>query len=82
MAKIVFDKPTRDLLSRQLQRHLKDELDLEVDPVDAGGLVDFLSETLGPHFYNQGLADARTAVGQRAELIVEALYELEQPLKR
>ena len=82
MAKIAFDKPTRDLLSRQLMRHLKDELDLEVDPVDAGGLVDFLSETLGPHFYNQGLADAQAAIKARAELIVEAIYDLEQPLKR
>ena len=82
MAKIVFDKPTRDLLSRQLMRHLKDELDLDVDPVDAGGLVDFLSETLGPHFYNQGLADAQAVIRSRAELIVEAVYDLEQPLKR
>jgi uncharacterized protein (DUF2164 family) len=82
MGKIAFDKPTRDLLSRQLMRHLKDELDVEIDPVDAGGLVDFLSETLGPHFYNQGLADARAMVGKRAELIAEAIYELEQPLKR
>jgi uncharacterized protein (DUF2164 family) len=82
MARIAFDKPTRDLLSRQLMRHLKDELDVEVDPVDAVGLVDFLAETLGPHFYNQGLADARAVVGQRAELIAEAIYELEQPLKR
>jgi len=82
MAKIVFDKPTRDLLSRQLMRHLKDELDVEVDPVDAGGLVDFLSETLGPHFYNQGLADAQAVIRTRAELIVEAVYDLEQPLKR
>lgn len=82
MAKIVFDRPTRDLLSRQLMRHLKDALDLEVDPVDAGGLVDFLSETLGPHFYNQGLADAQAVIKARAELIVEAVYDLEQPLKR
>lgn len=82
MAKINFDKATRDLLGRQLMRHLKDELDLDLDPVDAGGLVDFLSETLGPHFYNQGLADAQAVVRERAELIVETIYELEQPLKR
>lgn len=82
MARITFDKPTRDLLSRQLMRHLKDDLDIEVDPVDAGGLVDFLSETLGPHFYNQGLADAQAVIRARTELIVEAVYDLEQPLKR
>ncbi len=82
MAKIVFDKPTRELLSRQLQRHLKDELDLDVDPVDAGGLLDFLSESVGPHFYNQGLTDARAVIAERAELMAEALYVLEQPLKR
>jgi uncharacterized protein (DUF2164 family) len=82
MAKITFDKPTRDLLARQLMRHLKDELDVEIDPVDAGGLVDLLSETLGPHFYNQGLADAQAVIKARADLIVEAVYDLEQPIKR
>ena len=82
MPKINFDRDTRDLLSRQLMRHLKTELDVEIDPVDAGGLIDFLSETLGPHFYNQALTDARAMVAQKAELIAEALYELEQPLKR
>lgn len=82
MPRITFDRETRDLLSRQVMRHLKDELDVEIDPVDAGGLVDFLSETLGPHFYNQALADAQAMVAQKAELIAEGLYELEQPLKR
>ena len=47
--KIEFDKPTRDALARALSRHLSDELDVEVGAMDALRLLDFISETLGPH---------------------------------
>ena len=81
MAKIEFDKQTCDQLARLISRHMKDELDLEVAPFDALDLLDFLSETLGPHYYNQGLYDAQAVLKTRADLLIEAVEELEQPVK-
>ncbi len=81
MSIIEFDKQTRETLSRLLVRHLKDELDVEIEPFDGVALLEFLSETLGPYFYNQGLHDAQAVVKDRVDAIVEAVYDIEKPLK-
>ena len=81
MAAIEFDKETRDQLSRTIARHLKSELDVDVAPFEALELLDWLSERLGPHYYNQGLADAQTVVKARAEDVVEAIYGLGRAAK-
>jgi len=82
MSRIEFDKETRDQLSRGLKRRLKDTLDVEIDPFDALDLLDFLSETLGPHYYNQGLHDAQAIVKDRVDAIIEDIYVIEKPLGR
>lgn len=82
MARIAFDRATREALARRLVRQLKDELDLEVEPMDGQRLIDLLSETLGPAFYNQGLRDAQAALQARLDDIAEAIAGLEQPEAR
>ena len=44
-------------------------------------LVDFITERLGPVFYNQGLYDAQAIVHSKVELISEAIYGIEKPVK-
>jgi uncharacterized protein (DUF2164 family) len=80
MSRIEFDKETRDQLSRGLRRRLKDTLAVEIDPFDALDLLDFLSETLGPHYYNQGLHDAQAIVKDRVDAILEDIYVIEKPV--
>ncbi|MDP1632477.1 MAG: DUF2164 domain-containing protein [Caulobacter sp.] len=79
MAGIELDKPARELMLRQLGRYLKVELDVEIGGLPAEFLLDFLTEHLGPHYYNQGLQDARTAFLKRVDEIGETIYELEKP---
>ena len=81
MSRIELDNPTREMLSRLLRRHLKAELDVEIEPFDGLDLLDFLSETLGPYYYNQGLHDAQTIVQTRVDEIIEAVHQIEKPLK-
>ena len=71
----------RDALAEALSRYLKDELDLEVTGFDAQFLLDFISQTLGPHYYNQGLWDAQAALQKKLDLISQAIDELEKPAK-
>ena len=78
MARIEFDRTTRDALARRLVQQLRDELDLEVAPMDAQRLLDLLAATLGPAFYNQGLRDAQAAVQARVDDMAEAIAGLEQ----
>ena len=81
MPRIEFDKETRDTLAREIAHHLKAELDLDVAPFEALELLDFLSEQLGPHYYNQGLADVQALVKAKADDVVEAIYGLERASK-
>ncbi|WP_334164093.1 DUF2164 domain-containing protein [Phenylobacterium sp.] len=81
MARIELEKPVREALVRALSRYLKDELDVEVGRMDALLFLDFISETMGPHFYNQGLADAQAILQARLEQISEAISEIEKPAK-
>jgi uncharacterized protein (DUF2164 family) len=81
MARIELDKPVRDALTRALSRYLKDELDVEIGGMDALLLLDFLADTIGPHFYNQGLADAQAVLAKRLEDLTEAITAIEKPVR-
>ena len=81
MSRIELEKPVRDGLARALTRYLKDELDVEVGGMDAMLLLDFVTEKLGPHYYNQGLADAQAIFSKKVEQIADAIYEIEKPAR-
>ena len=82
MPKIEFDRATREDIARRLVKRLRDELDIEVAPMDGQRLLDILSESLGPAWYNQGLRDAQAAVQARVDDIAEAIAGLERPEPR
>ena len=75
---IAFDKRTRETLARQLVRRLRDDLDVEIAPMDGDRLLDIVSETLGGAFYNQGLQDAQAVLQAKTEDIAEAIAGLER----
>lgn len=81
MPKITFDKDTRAKLVGGLSDYLRTELDLDVKGFDAEFLLDFVTERLGPYYYNQGLHDAQALYREKFEAVLEAVYEIEQPLK-
>lgn len=79
---IALDRKTEDAVARQLRAHLKDELEIDIDPFEAIALVGFLAKTLGPHFYNQGLTDAEAILRKRLDSILDAVGDLHQPVPR
>jgi uncharacterized protein (DUF2164 family) len=82
MSKIELPKDTAEAAAKTLSKYLKDELDLEVKGFDAVFLVDFITERLGPHFYNQGLYDAQAILAKKSDEIGEAILGAEKPVKR
>jgi len=66
-----------DLISR-LQDYCDAELDRELGSFEAAFLLDFISETMGPYYYNRGIYDAQTLLQQQLEQVGESIYELEQ----
>lgn len=79
MTKIGFSKDDKEYLVRKIQTYFSDELDQDIGNFDAGFLLDFLSEQLGPYFYNQGLYDAQAVLDNRLESFKDAIYEIEKP---
>jgi uncharacterized protein (DUF2164 family) len=82
VAAIKFTQAEKSLLIEKFQRYFSDELDRELGQFEADFLLDFITEEMGAYFYNRGLYDAQAVVAQRAELIVEAIAELEQATPR
>ncbi|EEX94030.1 hypothetical protein VIOR3934_08526 [Vibrio orientalis CIP 102891 = ATCC 33934] len=79
MSKIEFTSQQKQAMSRELQRYLEDELDVEIGQFDADFLLDFITNKFGPAFYNQGLSDAETIMQRKIVDIADELYEIEQP---
>ena len=75
---IKFSQEERDRLTRKIQQYFNDELDQEIGQFPAQFLLDFISEEIGPYYYNRGLMDAQEVVESR---LSDAVYELEQPIK-
>ncbi|MBN9671288.1 DUF2164 domain-containing protein [Roseibium aggregatum] len=78
MSDFELDKDTRTRLAGQIQRFMDEELDVEIGNMDAGFLIDFLSGTLGAHYYNLGLKDAQALFARKADDIVDEIYALER----
>lgn len=79
MTAIKLDQDIRAEAAQALQRYLAEELDVSIGGFDAEFLLDLIIEQLGSHFYNQGLADAMTALEGKMEEFSEVLSELQQP---
>jgi uncharacterized protein (DUF2164 family) len=79
---IELSKDTRDVLIQKMTRHLKSEFDIDIGGFDAAFLLDYIAETMGPYFYNQGLQDAQAIFREKFEVIAEAIYDIEKPLRR
>jgi len=79
MSEFELDKDTKTRLARQIQRYLADELEVDIGNMDAEFLIDFLSGSLGAHYYNLGLKDAHALFARRADDIADELYSMEKP---
>ena len=69
------------MISR-LQDYCDTELDRELGSFEAQFLMDFISETMGPFYYNRGIFDAQALLQEQLEHVGESIYQLEKtPLK-
>jgi uncharacterized protein (DUF2164 family) len=76
--KISFEKQQRADIVGKIQRYFVDELDSEIGAIPAELLLNFFTETIGPHYYNQGVKDAQAVFARLADNVNDELYGLEQ----
>lgn len=67
MADITLSPAERDGLREALRDYCRDHFELELEQFDAEFFIDFISEKLGPVYYNAGIEEAiRTSGLERA----------------
>lgn len=78
MAEIKFSREQKQVLVQQIQKYFEQELQQDIGDFDAEFLLDFFTEKVGGHYYNQGLNDARALLDEKLDTITESFYELEK----
>lgn len=71
--KINLNKDSKDQVILEIKRYFLEERNEEIGDLAATLLVDFLTEHIGPVFYNQGIQDAILFMNDK----VDDLYSLE-----
>ena len=78
MSEIKFSKEEVEIIANKIQLYFSEELNHEIGQFDAQFFLDFISEEIGPYFYNRGLYDAQSILESRMEIISEAIYDIEK----
>jgi len=69
---ISLDKPDREEAIASIQCYLRSELDQDIGNLQAGALLHFFLEDIGPLIYNIAISDAQERMQSRvAELDIE-----------
>ncbi len=75
-----FTKTEKEAIIRKIQTYFADELDQKIGAFEAGFLLNFFTEEIGPYFYNLALRDAQAILSRRMDDISGAIDELVKPV--
>lgn len=78
MEKGLVSREDMERLLLRVQRHLSDEVDVELGRFEVEALVEFIATLIGPHYYNKGLRDAQALVARQVDQINDAIDEMER----
>ena len=75
-------KEQQQLMISDIQSFFSQERDEEITEFAAERVLDFVKESLAPHFYNAAIHDARYVAEQQYASLEDEILTLERPLKR
>lgn len=75
-----FDRSLKQELIQKIQSYFRDELEQDLGGFEAEFLLDYLSEHLGPHYYNQAIRDVQAHLSNHLDTLNERIDELEKPI--
>ena len=81
MPEITLEKTLKEELIVKIQCYVEEELDKSLGSFEAEFLLDFFAAQMGPHFYNQALADVLKGFDQTVENFTESVYGLEKDVE-
>ncbi len=80
MALFDFSKAEKEAIVQKIQKYFSEEMDQEIGQFDAGFLLNFFSEEIGPFFYNKGIQDSQAILQKRIDGVIEAIDSLQKPI--
>ncbi len=75
-------KDQQQLMIADIQEFFLEERDEEITEFAAERVLEFVKESLAPHFYNIAVNDVKNVVEQQYFAIEEEILTLERPLKK
>ncbi len=75
-----FSREMKDELIQRIHSYFSSELSQELGNFEAEFLLDFFSENIGPHYYNQAIRDVQKHLSGYVDTLTERIDELEKPL--
>ncbi|KMY54507.1 hypothetical protein AC623_11765 [Bacillus sp. FJAT-27231] len=75
-------KEQKQLMIAEIQYFFSEERDEELSEFAAERVLDFVKESLAPHFYNAAVSDVKTVVEQQFSSLEDEILTLERPIKR
>lgn len=81
MKRIEFSKEQKQSIVDKLKKYFDAELNQDIGQFEAEFLIDFISDTLGGYYYNQGLLDARVAIRSKLDDLESEIESLEMPVE-
>lgn len=64
---IKLGKDKKDEFVKLIKAYYESERDEEIGDLAASLLIDFITEEIGPHYYNQGILDCYRFIGDKTE---------------
>lgn len=75
-----LSKEQQELMISDIQDFFSQERDEELTDFAAERVLDFMKESLAPHFYNSAIQDAKQVLEQQFSSLEEEILTLERPI--
>ena len=79
---IKLNKEQRQLMISDIQYFFSQERDEDITEFAAERVLEFVKESLAPHFYNAAISDVKQVVEQQFSSLEDEILTLERPIKR
>ncbi|WNS76251.1 DUF2164 domain-containing protein [Bacillus sp. DTU_2020_1000418_1_SI_GHA_SEK_038] len=79
---IKLSKDQQQLMIADIQYFFSQERDEELTDFAAERILEFVKESLAPHFYNTAVSDVKQLVSQQFSSLEDEILTLERPIKR
>lgn len=81
MAIFNFTKPEKETIVQKIQQYFLEEMLQEIGQFEAGFLLNFFSEEIGPFFYNKGIQDSQAILQKTIDSVIQSIDSLEKPVQ-